>query len=116
MIEEVKKFTNEEGKGITMYCPIAPDGEDKIPQTNPKYQVHFDGTVGVRGPMGIQPIHFPFPKDYTLEKCFEEFEDVADVEIKKIMEELESKQKKENLIITPGQANSGGTQIQSPPK
>jgi len=109
MIEEVKKFTNEEGKGVTAYIPLAKYDKETEPMQNTK--TRYEGTVGIRSPMGIQPLPFPFPEGYTLEKCFEDFEGVADVEIKKIMDEMEAKQKEENLIVTPGQANSGGITI-----
>jgi hypothetical protein len=97
MIEEVKKYTNEKGMSVTAYIPLSEE-------TDVLMNTRYDGTVGIRTPMGVQPIQFPFPKDFTLEQCFEKFEEVADVEIKKIMEEAEAKQKEDNLIVTPGQA------------
>jgi len=107
MIEEVKKYTDEEGKGVTEYIPLS-TGEGVATKER------YEGTVGIKTPMGIQPLSFPFPEGYSLEKCFEHFEDIADVEIKKIMEEAEAKQKEENLIITPGQAAKGGGIVQFP--
>ena len=96
MIEEVKKYTNEQGKGVTAYIPMTSNSEET---KNP----HYDGTVGIRTPMGIQPVQFPFPENFTLEQCFEKFEEIADIEVKKIMVEAEKRHNEENLIVTPGQ-------------
>lgn len=105
MIEEIKKYTNEEGKGVTTYTSL--EGVEP-------HKIRYEGTVGIRTPMGVQPIHFPFPDEYTLEKCFEDFETVADVEVKKIMEEAEKQHKEENLIVTPDQVKEQGGIVQFP--
>ena len=96
MIEEVKKYTNEKGMGVSAYIPVLDKDkmytEDEIPPTR------YDGTVGIRTPMGVQPIQFPFPEDFTLEQCFEKFEEIADVEVQKIMKEAEEKQKEDASV------------------
>jgi hypothetical protein len=107
MIEEVKKYTNEEGKGVTAYIPLSKYDSEGEPMQNTK--TRYDGTVGIKTPMGIQPIHFPFPDDFTLEQCFEKFEEIADVEIQKIMQEAKKQQEEENLIVTPDQMKGGQT-------
>jgi len=96
MIYETKAYIDDDGKSITAYIPTEETDEKQ----------RHEGTVGVRTPMGVQPLHFPFPDELTLEECFEKFEEVADVEVKKIMEEYEKKQQEENLIITPGETNT----------
>jgi len=101
MIEEVKKYTNEKGMGVTEYTPVS--------NSDVYIKPRYDGTVGIRTPMGVQPIQFPFPEDFTLEQCFEKFEEIADVEVQKIMKEAEEKQKEENLIVTPNGTPAGKT-------
>ena len=116
MINEVKKYTNDEGMSVQAYIPTLTEEASERTEMSPEL-IAYEGTVGIKTPMGVQPIHFPFPDDYTLEQCFEKFEEVADIEIKKIMEEAEQKQKDENLILTPGQGRgqgSGGNVIQMP--
>jgi len=96
MIKEVKKYTDDDGKSVTAYIPISVAPTEDM--------IAYEGQVGIQTPMGIAPIRFPFPEDYTLEKCFEKFEDIANIEVDRIMKEAEEKAKNENLIVTPGQA------------
>jgi len=91
MIQEVKRYTDDVGRNVMAYVPMVSSEE------HPK--VRYEGTVGIRTPMGVMPIHFDFPEDYTLPQCFQDFEKVADVEIQKVKQEAED----QNLIVTPGQ-------------
>jgi hypothetical protein len=100
MIEEVKKYTDEQGKSVTAYVPMSLT-EDSNKDT--KSLTHYDGTVGIRTPVGVQPIQFPFPENFSLEQCFEKFEEIANVEVEKIMTEAKKKHDEENLIVTPDQ-------------
>ena len=104
MIVEVKRYTDDDGRSITAYVPI--EIED-IKAEN----IRYEGSVGVNTNMGVMPAHFPFPEGYSLEKCFEQFETIADEEITKQIKEAEEKKREENLIVTPGQASAPNMQI-----
>ena len=111
MIKEVKKYTDDKGRSVTAYIPLNMDGDAVCKE---KF-IAYEGQVGIPTPMGVHPVRFPFPEDYTLEKCYEEFEGIAMVEVEKVIEEAEKRQKEaeekakdENLILTPGQAAQEG--------
>ena len=93
MIQEIKRYTDEKGKSVKEYVPIEKDQMVGARST-------FEGTVGIQSPMGVVPIDFPFPEDYTLEQCFENFENIANIEVQKIIEE----EKEKNRIVTPSGA------------
>lgn len=104
MIKEVKKYTDDEGRSVTAYIPLS-DIVDKI---------DYEGQVGIQTPMGIAPIRFPFPENYTLEQCYENFEKIATEEVNRVVKEAEKKAKEveeqtknENLILTPEQIKRG---------
>ena len=100
MIKEVKEYTDDDGKIVKAYCPLPQHNNlgGDIPTT-----VLYGGTVGINTPMGMMPIHFDFPKGYDLKKCFEEFETIADIEVKRQIKEAQEKEKDDNLIVIPGQ-------------
>jgi len=112
MIREVKKYTDDNGASVTAYIPILNEEESKIVTNTPLSA--YEGQVGIPTPMGVAPIKFPFPEDFTLEQCFERFMEIAEIEVEKIMKEAEEKAKNDNLIITPGQAAKQGNLIQFP--
>jgi hypothetical protein len=109
MIKEVKKYTDDEGRSVTAYIPLETTGMKDFEIAE---LVAYEGQVGIQTPMGVAPIRFPFPENYTLEQCYENFEDIATVEVDKVMEEAKEKAEEaeklaqdKNLIITPGQMN-----------
>jgi len=95
MIQEIKRYTDSQGRSIKGYYPVK-CGVDVNP-----ISPHYEGTVGIQSPRGVIPIDFPFPKDYDLEQCFEKFEETANIEVNKIIEE----EKEKSRIVTPGQIN-----------
>ena len=106
MIKEVKKYTDDEGKSVTAYIPL----EIEKSENKETELIAYEGQVGVQTPMGVAPIRFPFPDNYTLEQCFENFKDIADIEVEKVMKEaeerakeVEKQTKEDNLIVTPDQ-------------
>ena len=103
MIQEVKKYTDEDGRTVSAYIP-----RDTLADLCIKSR--YEGVVGIQTPAGIHPIHFNFPEEYTLEECFEKFEATADEEIKKMKEKAED----ENRIITPNSPNPSQKPIQFP--
>ena len=118
MIREVKKYTDDDGKSVTAYVPkkIQGDSEEHLRGSKAEDLTMYEGQVGIQTPMGIAPVRFNFPDDYTLERCFEEFEDIANVEVEKQIKEAEDKARNENLIVTPGQVNQSGGTIPFPHK
>jgi len=95
MITEIKSYTDDQGKSVKSYVPVL---RCFIAETR------YEGTVGIQTPRGIMPMDFPFPEDYTLEKCFEDFEEVAKREVNSQMEEAKKAAAERNRIITPGTA------------
>lgn len=113
MIEEVKNYLDsEDNKAVTAYTfAIDPDKEYKDEEfPTPR----FEGTVGIPTPYGVKPLRFQFPEGYTLHKCFEDFDKVAEEEVPKIIEAAQEQQKEDNLIVTPRQASQQGGAIPFP--
>jgi hypothetical protein len=97
MIYKTDRYVDEDGRGVTEY----------IPQEEPSTEtIHYEGTVGLQTPMGPQPISFKFPSEFTLADCFEKFDEVAKVEVKRIIAEAQKRQQEQNLIVTPDQINN----------
>lgn len=120
MIREVKKYIDEkDGKTITQYTPIyfsTRNSDEGKACINNDERVVFEGQVGIQTPMGIAPIRFEFPEDYSLEKCFEKFEEIAGEEVERTIKEAEEKAKEDNLIVTPDQMKQAGGTIPFPTK
>jgi len=93
VITEIKSYTNEQGKSVKVYIPTL---------TEDSLLTRYEGTVGIQTPRGIVPMSFPFPDDFTLEKCFEDFEEVAQREVESQMKEAKESAEDRNRIITPG--------------
>ena len=100
MIQEIKRYTDSQGRSVKGYYPMKLDNGIPI---NP----HYEGTVGIQSPRGVIPIDFPFPKEYSLEQCFEKFEETANVEVNKIIEE----EKEKSRIVTPGHVNPNNLKV-----
>lgn len=95
MIYKIETFVDDEGKQVVVKTP-RPTLEDFAPKPE------FIGTASIETNMGAIPTHFVFPEDYSLEKCFESFEKIAEQEIEKQIEAA----KDQNRIITPDQARN----------
>lgn len=102
MITEIKSYTDDQGKSVKSYVPVL--AEDVL-------LTRYEGTVGIQTPRGIMPMDFPFPEDYTLEKCFEDFEEVAKREVNSQMEEAKKAAAEQSRIITPEQARNNVIQM-----
>lgn len=92
MIYQIKTYVDDEGRQVIEKTPTQH-------QTDVLVKSEYIGTATVETNVGVIPTQFLFPEDYTLEKCFEEFEKVADVEINKQIEAA----KDQSRIITPDQ-------------
>jgi len=111
MIKEVKKYIDDDARVVTAYIPLEA-GKSEVLQEE---LAAYEGQVRVSTPMGMAHIVFPFPFNYTLEQCYENFEDIATAETNRIMEEeekrvqeAEEKAKEDNLILTPEQMRAQG--------
>jgi hypothetical protein len=94
MIYEVKNYVNDKNMTIRELKAASTTGID----LGSKY---VGSAVIPLGP-GLQ-ITFEFPFGYTLEKCFEEFEDFANKKAEETLKKLEEEERNRNLIVTPGQ-------------
>ena len=92
MIYKIETYVDDEDKQVIAKSPQQ-TGTDLLLKTE------YIGTATINTNVGTMPVQFSFPDDYTLEACFENFEQIADEEITKMIEEA----KDQNRIITPDQ-------------
>lgn len=79
MIYEVKSYADDEGRRITERLPIKQDSE--------ALSFNFSSYIGIvviQTQMGNVPVPFEFPIGYTIEKCFGEFDALAEKKIEEI--------------------------------
>jgi len=101
MIYKITRYVDDEGKSVSEYVPEV-DVSDKD-------QVYYEGVVGLQTPMGPQPLSFTFPSDFKLVDCFNRFDEIAKIEVKRILEDAKKKEMEQNLIITPNQMQNNNT-------
>jgi hypothetical protein len=89
-IYELKNYADEEGRMVLSRHPI----------NNPD-DVSYVGSFMVNSPMGPMRLSIDYPLDYSLTKCFEEFDDKA----KEVLAELEEEARNQELIATPNNKN-----------
>jgi len=77
MIYEVKSYADDEGRRITERLPINPQVKRFVTRA-------YIGIVVIQTQMGNVPVPFEFPIGYTIEKCFEEFDALAEKKIEEI--------------------------------
>lgn len=101
-IVEARTFADEEGRKVMAFIPINPITY----QIDSIVDIAFNGEIMVGTNHGPMAFSFEFPAHYTLEECFENFEQVAEKEFEAQLE----KQKDKNRIVTPDQlrSKSGG--------
>ena len=84
MISEIKNFVDDEGRMVMAKIPFLG-----------VYDIHINteymGTIGVRTQHGQMPINFEFPNGFTLEECFEKFDEYAQKEIQEMQEEAQAR-------------------------
>lgn len=101
MIEK-RQYENEEGANVIGKYPVNEDGSAKL-----LAKPEFSGVVGIDTQMGRMPINFDFPEEYSLKECFDNFEEVAEVEVNRIIKEAKEQAAEDNLIATPDGAGAG---------
>jgi hypothetical protein len=97
MIYLIEQYVDDEGRQVFLKRPQVKSLDEKA---KPLYMGTF--TVTVPTPFGPQEaqIQFDFPEDHGLEKCFEEFDKLAEAEYERLLEEAREKSA-ERKIITP---------------
>lgn len=106
MIYLIKEYTNDDGKQVTEKYPT--EGEVSADTTLERY-----GTIYIAHPQAGQiPFQFKFPEDFTLEKCFETFEEEAEKAI--TVAQKEAQEEMRNQIVTPGGPDVGDGGIITP--
>jgi hypothetical protein len=107
MIHKINRYEDEDGRSVCEYVPETSVNTQDSTLTDTDYTcTHYEGTVGIPTPMGAQPINFKFPFGFTLAECFSKFDEVAKVEVKKLIEQAQKRQQEQNLIVTPNQINN----------
>ena len=101
VICEVKQYQDSDGRHIVARYPIGQDD-------NPSFIGNFVVQVQV-GPGMVRPIQMEitFPEGYTIEECFEQFDDLA----QKTLDEAKEAAEDQNRIVTPDQLGKNGPQI-----
>ena len=94
VVKELRTFMDDEGKEITGFFDFNKETFELIPEG-----VLYKGTFPVMTNMGALQMSCMFPDDYTLERCFEEFDKFA----REAVEEKKKEISEQNKIIVPGQ-------------
>ena len=105
-VVEAKIFGNEEGKKVMGFLPVDP----VTFEIDPKGDIAFNGEIVVGSNMGPRNLVFEFPEGYTLEKCFEDFDEIAQKEIEARNQEAQEKSR----IIIPSQMKGNNGPILTP--
>lgn len=111
-IYEIKQYTDEEGKAVTARVTINPISLKPVEVLNEVKlivnEVRFFGTYTIPHPkMGPMRFQFEFPEGWTLEECFNKFEQEAKKDFDKLQEEAQ-KEAATPKIWTPGQSQGNG--------
>jgi len=80
MIYKINKYRDDEGKVIEECYQLNNDQEVNKPQ--------YIGVCQAGTPIGVLQIRVNFPEEYSLEKCFEKFEEEAEKELEKMAKEF----------------------------
>jgi hypothetical protein len=96
MIRKIQEYVDDDGKKVIEFTPIEDNSDIDI---KPKNQ--YRGAIGIQTPHGILPFQFPFPENYDLKMCYDNFEKDA----QEALDNMQKQAKEENLIVTPGQAH-----------
>ncbi len=105
---ELKQFIDNAGHLITAKILVQPAGCDVYFNEKPEYKGVFVATIQTQTQFGPsqKKIEFNFPKDMSIEECFEKYEEIAIAEFENIKKKWEEQVKEQNRIIVPG-ANNG---------
>jgi len=102
IIREIRTFADENGSRVTAFYKIDPETMD-----TDFGNVGFGGTTMIMTSKGPMHFDFEFPDEYTLKKCFEDFQVVAEKSMEEKMKEIQEKQR----IVTPNQVKNSGNII-----
>ena len=98
MIYKIEHFVNDKEEQVIRKTPECEEGEEGWLEV-----IHM-GVFSVSldtlyGPQDAQ-LQFEFPKAYTLEDCFKNFDKLAKQEYERVLNEIRDKSK-QNMILTP---------------
>ena len=102
-MKEIRSYIDEAGRKVTAFLEVDPETLE-VSTSKPIYK----GSFHVETNMGPMPLGFNFPEEYTMTKCFEEFDTLAQKAIDDKNKEIAEKniiaapENKGNIII-PGQ-------------
>jgi len=98
-ISEIKNFTDNEGRTVMGSYPIDnPDNHS------------FTGLFMVSTSMGPVRLQIEFPEGFTIQECFEQFDNFAQQTVEKVQEETNER----NRIVTPNQMRGKSQNIVIP--
>jgi hypothetical protein len=95
MFFKTEQFLDNEGRTIYKQTSL---GEDP--------QIYFYGSFPAETAQGVMPFSFQFPEDYSLEKCTEEFDTIAEEKI--------NEHNEQNKIVTPEKMSNPDNVITMP--
>jgi hypothetical protein len=90
MYYEIKKFVDNEGNQISEHTPMI-EGESELPK--------FMGVGYINTPQGPMPVRVDFPEDYTLERCFEEYQEFEQGAVDAVYEKMMAKMNEPQLFV-----------------
>jgi len=89
MYYKIQNYIDDHGHQVRQLKEVLGDLDTKNPDCK------YLGMIQLGTPQGRFPIEFSFPENFTLEQCFEKFEE----EGKKFVEEFEKKAREASLIV-----------------
>lgn len=85
MIYEVKSYSDDEGRRITEKIPLTKSSNSGIQLDSLTVILPiYTGIIVMQTQMGNMPIPFEFPMGYNVEKCFQDFDRLAQEKIEEI--------------------------------
>lgn len=96
---EIKNFTDSEGRTVMGSYPVSPIEDFNSPS--------FIGAFMVSTNMGPVRLQIEFPEGFTIQECFEQFDNFAQQTLKNAQEEANER----NRIVTPDQMRGNNPNI-----
>jgi hypothetical protein len=109
MIYKLEQYVDEDGRQVIHQIPI--EKGKRVVQK--KSEMNYFGTFQAPHPMGGgAQVQFNYPDGYSLEKCFQKFDELAKAEYEKLLQEFEEEKMRQMLslnkdILTPDNAGGG---------
>lgn len=98
-MKEIRTYIDNMGRKVSALLDV----NSETLNVSPKSAI-FKGSFQVETNLGVMPMGFNFPEKYTLKKCFEDFDTLA----QKAIEDKQKEMLEKNIIATP---NNGAGNI-----